>query len=399
MTPRTFPEGFRWGTATAAHQVEGGNANNDWWAWEQNPASGCAEPSGDAIDHYHRFDEDIRLLAQLGFNSYRFSVEWSRIEPEEGQFSTAALDHYRRMVASCRAHGLDAVVTLHHFTTPRWLTTQGGWAEPLAADRFVRFAERTAAHLGDLVARVATFNEPNIVATIGYLAGAFPPGERDADRRRQVNDVFLDAHRRAVPAIKAHVGAAPVGLTLAMSDYQAVADGDGGRLDEAEARVARIRRNMEDVYLEAARGDDFLGVQTYSRTRVGADGTLGPEDGHDVLVMGYEYYPESLAATIRRAWEVTEHTPLVVTENGIGTDDDTQRLRYLRTALEGVLDCLDAGIELAGYFCWSAFDNFEWSRGYEPRFGIIDVDRITQERIPKASARWLGEIARSNVLS
>lgn len=399
MTERSFPAGFRWGTATAAHQVEGGNWNNDWWAWEQDPSSGCAEPSGDAIDHYHRFDEDIRLLAQLGFNSYRFSVEWSRIEPEDGQFSTAALDHYRRMVASCRAHGLDAVVTLHHFTTPRWLAAQGAWAEPVAADRFVRFAERTAAHLGDLVTRVATFNEPNIVATLGYLAGVFPPGGRDVERRRWVNDVFLDAHRRAVPEIKAHVGDAPVGLTLAMSDYQAVADPDGGRLDEAEARVARIRRNMEDVYLEAARGDDFLGVQTYSRTRVGADGTLGPESGHDVLVMGYEYYPESLAATIRRAWEVTEHTPLVVTENGIGTDDDTQRLRYLRTALDGVLDCLDDGIDLAGYFCWSAFDNFEWSRGYVPRFGIIDVDRATQERIPKPSARWLGEVARTNVLS
>lgn len=399
MTERSFPAGFRWGTATAAHQVEGGNWNNDWWAWEQDPSSGCAEPSGDAIDHYHRFDEDIRLLAQLGFNSYRFSVEWSRIEPEDGQFSTAALDHYRRMVASCRAHGLDAVVTLHHFTTPRWLAAQGGWAEPRTADRFVRFAERTAAHLGDLVARVATFNEPNIVATLGHLAGVFPPGGRDVEQRRRVNDVFLDAHRRAVPEVKAHVGDAPVGLTLAMSDYQAVADPDGGRLDEAQARVARIRRNMEDVYLEGARGDDFLGVQTYSRTRVGADGTLGPEDGHDVLVMGYEYYPESLAATIRRAWEVTEHTPLVVTENGIGTDDDTQRLRYLRTALEGVLDCLDEGVDLAGYFCWSAFDNFEWSRGYVPRFGIIDVDRATQERIPKPSARWLGEVARSNVLS
>lgn len=398
-TTRSFPDGFRWGTATAAHQVEGGNWNNDWWAWEHDPASGCHEPSGDAIDHYHRFDDDIRLLAQLGFTSYRFSVEWSRIEPEDGQFSIAALDHYRRMVASCRAHGLEAVVTLHHFTTPRWLAGQGGWADPATAERFVRFADRTAAHLGDLVSCVATFNEPNIVATMGHLAGVFPPGHRDVAERRRVNDVLIAAHRRAVPVVKAHVGDVPVGLTLAMSDYQAVADPDGARLDEAVARVARIRTNMEDVYLQAARDDDFLGVQTYSRTRVGPDATLGPGEGMKVLAMGYELYPEALAATIRRAWEVAGQTPLVVTENGIGTDDDTERLDYLRRALEGVLDCLDEGIDVGGYFCWSAFDNFEWAHGYVPRFGIIDIDRSTLERIPKPSARWLGVVAAANALS
>lgn len=246
--------------------------------------------------------------------------------------------------------------------------------------------------------RWATFNEPNIVATMGHLAGVFPPGERDVAARRRANDVFLDAHRRAVPVVKGHADGRPVGLTLAMSDYQAVADPDGGRIAEAQARVDRIRTNMEDVFLEAARDDDFLGVQTYSRTRVGADGALGAEDGVDVLVMGYEYYPESLAATIRRAWSVTGGTPLVVTENGIGTDDDEQRRRYLRTALGGVLDCLDEGIDVGGYFCWSALDNFEWAFGYVPRFGIVDVDRATQERIPKPSARWLGDVARANAL-
>ena len=125
---RAFPEGFRWGTATAAHQVEGNNVNNDWWEWENRPGSVCVEPSGDACDHYHRYPEDIALLAALGFNSYRFSIEWSRIEPEEGRFSVAALDHYRRMVASCLEHGLDATVTFHHFTTPRWATADGGLA-------------------------------------------------------------------------------------------------------------------------------------------------------------------------------------------------------------------------------------------------------------------------------
>jgi beta-glucosidase len=400
MTPgRAFPEGFRWGTATAAHQVEGNNWNNDWWAWEHDPESPCREPSGDAIDHYHRFPEDMALLEQLGFNSYRFSVEWSRIEPEDGEFSRAALDHYRRMVTTCREHGLDAVVTLHHFSSPRWIADAGGWTEAATADRFVRFAERTAEHLGDLVTRVCTFNEPNIVTSMGYLAGVFPPGLSDRDLRHRANDVFIDAHRRSVPVIKAHVGDTPVGLTLAMSDYQAFPDADGGRLDQAEARLTHIRGGMEDGFLEAARDDDFMGVQTYSRTRVGPDATLGPEEGGRVLIMGYEFWPEALEATIRYAWEVTEQTPLLVTENGIGTDDDTERIEYLERALQGVLNCLDDGIDLAGYTCWSAFDNFEWVMGYGPRFGIIDVDRSTQERIVKPSARWLGEVARNNALS
>src|SRR5688572_10242780 len=145
-----FPDGFLWGTATAAHQVEGGNWNNDWWAWEHNPASPCVEPSGDAIDHYHRYGEDIALLAGLGFSTYRFSVEWSRIEPEQGEFSKAALDHYRRMCAACHEHGIAPIVTLHHFTTPRWVSHLGGWEEPDTADRFARFCARTTEALGDV---------------------------------------------------------------------------------------------------------------------------------------------------------------------------------------------------------------------------------------------------------
>src|SRR5918997_121839 len=197
-----FPDGFLWGTATAAHQVEGGNWNNDWWMWEHNPDSGCAEPSGDACDSYHRYGEDIALIAELGLDNYRFSLEWSRIEPEEGEFSRAALDHYRRVCAACHEAGIDPVVTYHHFTTPRWVAARGGWEDPATADRFARFAERAAAALGDLTTRACTINEPNMVATIGYLGGAFPPGVRDRARRRAVNAVFVDAHRKAYEAIK-----------------------------------------------------------------------------------------------------------------------------------------------------------------------------------------------------
>ena len=398
MTDRSFPSGFRWGTATAAHQVEGGNWNNDWWAWEHDPASPCVEPSGDACDQYHRYRDDIALLAELGFDSYRFSIEWSRIEPEDGEFSRAAIDHYRRVCGTCLEHGIDPVVTFHHFTTPRWLAAKGGWIEPATADAFARFCERAAGHLGDLIRRACTINEPNIVATIGYLAGAFPPGKQDRELRRRANDVFVDAHRKAVDAIRSGAGDVPVGLTLAMTDYQAV---DGGPPREAEASRAkrdRIRRSMEDVFLEACRGDDFIGVQTYTRGRIGPTGDVGPEPGVETTIMGYEFWPEALEATIRRAWEVTGQVPVLVTENGIAATDDERRIEYVRRALEGVLRCLDDGIEVQGYTYWSAFDNFEWAEGYRPTFGIIAVDRETQERTPKPSARWLGQVAQANTL-
>jgi beta-glucosidase len=399
LAERHFPEGFTWGTATAAHQVEGGNWNNDWWAWEHNPDADCEEPSGDACDQYHRYRDDIALLADIGLDNYRFSIEWSRIEPEDGEFSRAALEHYRRVCAACLEHGVDPVVTFHHFTTPRWLADLGGWESDIAADRFARFCERATAHLGDLVARSCTINEPNIVAFIGYRLGFFPPGVADADRFRVVRDHFIDAHRKAYDAIKAGPGDGPVGLTLSMADFQAVGDGTAEGDAAAEANRDRARRAMEDRYLEQVRGDDFIGVQTYTRDRIGVDGQpLGPEDGVEVTEMNYEFWPEALGATIARAWEVTEHVPVIVTENGYSGPDDTRRIEYVRRALHSVLDCLDDGIDVGGYTYWSLLDNFEWAYGYRPKFGLVAVDRATQERTLKPSARYLGGIAQANVL-
>ncbi|MGH9015985.1 MAG: glycoside hydrolase family 1 protein [Acidimicrobiia bacterium] len=385
-----FPDGFVWGTATAAHQVEGGNWNNDWWMWEHNPDSPCVEPSGDACDHFWRYPDDIALLADLGFGAYRFSLEWSRIEPEEGEFSRNAIDHYHRMIACCRAHGLVPVVTYHHFTTPRWAVVgTARWEDPVTAERFARFCERAAGHLGEDVGIHCTINEPNIVALMGHYLGVFPPGKRDLDAYQRANDTIIRAHRLAYDAIKAGPGDAPVGLTLSMQDFQAVPGG--------EAAMHDARHRMEDVFLEAARGDDYLGAQMYSRLRFGPDGILGPEEGVRTTLMGYEFWPQSLEATVRRAAEIAQ-VPIYVTENGIGTDDDSQRIEYVTEALRGLRRCLDDGIDVRGYFCWSAMDNFEWALGYKPTFGLIAVDRETQERTPKPSARWLGDIARTNRL-
>jgi len=385
-----FPDGFLWGTATAAHQTEGGNWNNDWWAWEHAPDTPCVEPSGDATDHFWRYPGDLDLLAELGFEAYRFSLEWSRIEPEEGEFSTAALDHYSRMLDACLARDLVPVVTFHHFTSPRWVAADGGWTEPRTAERFTRFCERAVARLGDRIGIGCTINEPNVVSLIGWMIGAFPPGHnRDLEGYAKANDVLLDAHRRSYDVLKAGPGDFPLGLTLSMSDW---ADEDGD-----EARIDEYRKVHEDFFLEGVRGDDYLGVQAYSRTRVGAEGVLGPEPGIDVLPMGYEYWPNAVAASIRHAAEVAQ-TPLYVTENGIGTDDDDQRIRYLRDSLTGVARTIDEGYDVRGFFHWSLMDNFEWAFGYMMRFGLLAVDRESQARTVKPSGRWLSQVVTSNEL-
>jgi beta-glucosidase len=387
-----FPDGFEWGVATAAHQIEGGNWNNDWWAFEHAEGTPCAEPSGDACDSYHRYEEDADLVASLGFGSYRFSVEWSRIEPEDGEISRAALDHYRRCCGALRERGVAPVVTFHHFTTPRWLAREGGWERPETARRFARFCETTAGALSGLMAQACTINEPNIVTWCGWLLGIFPPGKQaDRDGRDRAAAAMIEAHRLAVDAVRSAAPGVPVGLTLSMSEYVAV---DGG-----EERLRRIRRRMEDVFLEATEGDDFVGVQTYSRSRIGPDGRVGPEEGVPVLPMGYELWPRALEATLRRASEVTGgRVPLRVTENGIGTDDDAQRIGFVREALAGVLRAIRDGIDVRGYTYWSLLDNFEWALGYGPRFGLVSVDRRTFRRTPKPSAGALGLIARTNRL-
>jgi len=407
----TFPKGFLWGTAGAAHQIEGNNVNSDWWVLEHTPGSPCTEPAGDACDSYHHYPDDIALIASLGFNTYRFSVEWARIEPEQGEFSYAELEHYRRMVAKCHEYKLMPIVTYHHFTSPRWFAAKGGWEVLANADYFVRYCEKVTAHLGDLIGAACTLNEPNVGFVIQYR-GYMPPDEEIVRanyravaakalgselfsafphcHQQRARDTFLRAHEGAVKAIKSGPGSFPVGLTLAMQDHQAVPGG--------EAMRDKARREIDDPFLELAKTDDYIGVQTYTRVRYDANGSLPLTPEMERTQMGYEFYPEALEGTIRYAAQFTGR-PVIVTENGVGTEDDTRRVEYVRRALRGVQRCLQDGIEVRGYCYWSIFDNFEWARGYGPKFGLVAVDRVTQVRTPKPSAEWLGKIARANVLA
>jgi beta-glucosidase len=411
-----FPKNFWWGTATASHQVEGGNVYNDIWLMEHTPGTGFVESSGDAVDHYHRYPEDIALLASLGFNMYRFSLEWSRIEPEEGEFNLSELEHYRRMLIACHAHGITPMVTYHHFSSPRWLMRHGGWSGEKTPELFARFCERSARHLGDLTGAACTLNEINI-ATLFSVLNMFRPAHADAERdgqrtpdwmaaaERSLNvspqqfapfmfaagpkaiEIVQKAHRRGVEAIKSGPGTYPVGVTLALMDIQA---GPGG-----EEVAGRVRYDVNESYLEAARGDDFVGVQTYSRFRFGPQGMLSPE--MEVTQMGYEFFPEALEATIRQAARVAG-VPVIVTENGVAGDDDARRVEFIQRAVKSVANCLKDGVDVRGYTYWSAFDNFEWMQGYQMKFGLIGVDRQTQVRTVKPSASWLGALAKSGLL-
>ncbi len=398
-----FPEGFLFGASVGAYQVEGGNTNTDWWWWEHQEGTPCIEPSGDACDFYHRYAEDIAMLAEFGLDTFRFGIEWARVEPAEGEFSAAELDHYRQMLAACHEHGVTPVLTFHHFTLPIWLHHQGGFTSPKFPDLFARYCDRAASRLGDLIGWACTINEPQGLGLSGYVLGINPPGHRgDLDGARRAGEHLLEAHRRAAPAIRAHTKA-PVGVTLALPDLQ-YEDGatPGDSIFEVESRI-------NDQFLDAARDDDFIGVQTYTRIRIGPEGPRSPgadgtaisrelKETEQTTQMGYEFYPQALGGAIRRAWRSTGGIPLLVTENGVATVRDQRRITYMDVALREVLASLDEGVDVRGYIHWSLLDNFEWAFGYGPRFGLISFDRQNFERHPKPSARWLGSVARTREL-
>ncbi|HWC14836.1 MAG TPA: family 1 glycosylhydrolase [Actinomycetota bacterium] len=375
-----FPDRFLWGAATSAHQVEG-NQDNDWTQWEKTGA--CVEVSGDACDHYNRYEEDIALLAGLGLNSFRFSIEWSRIEPRPNDFSEEAIAHYSDVLTACHEHDLVTAVSFHHFTNPRWVADGGGWENPRVAELFARFCEHTARSLGSDIDLVVTINEPNMPPLLGYADAVFPPGKRDPEARMAATHNFIAAHEAARDVIHEHTDA-PVGIAVAMADWHLVEGGD--------AELGQIRSLREDVFLASARSDDYIGVNTYTRHRVGPDGFMDVEDGVELTAMGYEFYPSAVGATVRRAAELTER-PVIVTEVGIGTNDDTRREAFIEAAIHEIDQCVSDGIDMRGFYYWSALDNFEWHHGYGPKFGLVAVDRDTQKRTVKRSGRFLGDIA------
>jgi beta-glucosidase len=387
MTDRddSFPREFLWGTATSAYQIEGGNTNSDWWRYERAPGTRAVEPCGDACDSWHRYEEDLDLVHSLGLNAYRFSIEWSRVEPSRGTISTEALDHYRAVIEACLARDVVPVVTLHHFTLPQWVADEGGFEGPDIVSYMANYASVISTVLGEGIGVACTINEPNIVTLFGYLNGLFPPQVASWERFVRANETMRSCHAAMRDVLKEGPGSFPVGLPLSMQEYEA--------LPGFERRTESFRAEMEDKYLEAVRDDDYVGVQCYTKILIGGDGAVDHPEG-ETTDMGYLYWPQCVEYTVRRAIQIAG-IPVIVTENGIGTADDLQRIRYLGDALAGLHSLLDDGLDVRGYFQWSLLDNFEWALGFRPRFGIVEVDRATFARTPKPSATWYANAARN----
>jgi len=381
-----FPEGFLWGAATAAHQIEGNNTHSDWWDAEQSGR--LPHASGVACDSWNRWRDDIRLLSEIGLNAYRLSVEWARIEPSPGEFDQDALDTYRAQLEALREAGIEPLVTLHHFTNPQWLAERGGWANPNVVPRFIDYAARVVDHLKDLVRWWVTINEPSILALKSYIDGSWPPQERMHLRNyvrllRHATRAHFRAHRlihRATPE-------AMVSMAFAIWPMQALRP--WSPIDRTMAVLGDwlwqgrvIRRSMPAL--------DWIGVNYYSRTLVGwpwpANGSAGSRERTD---FGWEIYPEGLYAVLRRVGRFGK--PVVITENGISDADDDQRPAYIRAHVQQMQRAVEAGVDLRGYMHWSLLDNFEWAEGYEQHFGLA-----TRERVLRHSAQLYGTIARAN---
>jgi beta-glucosidase len=413
---RVFPYGFLWGSAISAHQSEGNNTNSDWWEHELAPGTTAVDPSGRACDSYRRFSEDWRLVADSGQNAVRFSIEWARIEPSPGVFSTAELDHYREVIGTARDLGLTTFVTLHHFTNPIWFARRGGWTADDAVQLFTRYAAKVVDALGDLLHVVNTINEPQIVAAVGHAMGYFPPRMTDLAVAHRVTANLIKAHAVTSHTVKEKTSA-QVGIPLSVMDFVPASESEE---DQEFCRL--VHHFMVGVYLEALRtgwirglmtpdeeahglvgSDDFVGVQYYTRIAVrpgplGPAGALisAPQPGKRVTQMGWVWHPPGLGRVLDEV--ATTGLPVHITENGIATENDEERIEYVRLHLEQVHEAISRGVDVRGYFYWSILDNFEWNEGYRPKFGLVAVDRQTMERRPKPSLSWYGGIARANRL-
>ncbi|WP_338176317.1 glycoside hydrolase family 1 protein [Candidatus Dormiibacter inghamiae] len=405
---RGFPEGFLWGCATAAHQVEGGNHNNDWWEFEQRGGIRTGDSSDPACDHYHRFAGDFRQLRQLGQNAHRLSIEWSRVEPAPGEFDLSQLRHYRDVLSELREQGLSPMVTLHHFTSPLWFTCRGGWAAAGSPAAWLPFVRRVAEELGHLVSFWCTLNEPLIYAYMGWLDGEFPPGRRGDWRGTfRVLANLRRAHEEAYRALHRITPQVPVGI--ANHRWPLLPHNPKRRLDRLAARVGDrlmtswpVGRGRLQRVVEAP--SDFLGVNHYSRElvrftlrRTGqgfVDRSVPP--GLPLSDFGWAVEPDWLREALLELKPLGK--PVYITENGIASVNDEPRQSFLPASLAKAWEAIQAGVDLRGYFHWTSLDNFEWARGYSMRFGLIGVDPETQVRTVKPSAELYARIARANAL-
>jgi len=423
---RLFPQGFRWGTATSAHQVEGGNQWNDWWRFERQPGAILGgEPSGAACRHYEFFDRDFALAEADGHNAHRLSIEWSRIAPEPGRIAPEAVVHYHQVFASLRRHGLTPLVTLHHFTLPVWIADRGGWEARETVDRFCDFARFCAREYGGEVDWWCTVNEPEVLAFRGWSEGLWPPRKRDDGLALEVLANLLEAHGRAYRILHeedrwdadgdgrpAMVGFAKHCPQFAADRTWFPLDGLRARFEDAVFNEAVIRAPVTgDIRLsipgarpvrrsvpELRESLDYFGLNYYTRWKVRATGAEPhvARKGAPLTDLGWEIHPRGLEEAAVRVGKLGR--PVLVLENGFADAADAFRPRALVESLLHLGRAIDRGANVIGYFHWSLLDNFEWADGYRARFGLYRVD-FTDPARPRhrtLSADIYARIARTN---
>ncbi len=423
-----FPKGFIWGTSVCSHQAEGHNTHSDWWTWEKLGKIDDGSVSGPAADMLNRYPEDFKLMEKLGYNAFRLSVEWARIEPRQGEYSEEALLHYENVLKEMRKRKLKVCLTLYHWVLPQWVSALGGWTNPKSVEWFGGFSRKVVERLYDYVDIWVTLNEPTAPAFAGYLAGVFPPEKKDLFLTARVFRNLLKAHVVSHDAIRDAASARglerpPVGIAMAIAYFEP--KDPSNPFDKKLHEFFRFAHN--EAFLDAIHNGrvpvpfgvndeipglkgshTFVGVNYYTRFRIDLTNVLKglPKNLEDMLYlpegselteMGYEVYPPGFYNVLS---EMSKYgVPMYITENGVSDGTDVQRPGHILRHLKQVHRAIGDGMDIRGYFHWSYVDNFEWKHGYSKRFGLVALEPGTLNRLPRKSAYLYGEIAKSGKIS
>ncbi|MCU0666466.1 MAG: glycoside hydrolase family 1 protein [Candidatus Omnitrophica bacterium] len=402
-----FPEGFLWGASCSSYQVEGNNNNSDWREWEIKSGK---QRSGDACKHYQLYEKDFEIARSLNHNAHRLSLEWARIQPTADEFSSEEIKHYAQVLDALKKRGIKPVVTLHHFTNPLWFAAIGGWLCPKSAEYFAKYVHYVVEHLGEKVCYWVTINEPLVYSYHSFAVGAWPPQEKSFSKARQVENNFALAHQMAYRVIhdfykKNNLPSAMVSIA---HNIQAFVPCPGKMINAVASFIRDKYYNYSFLNrLFRAKTLDYIGINYYTRQLVEMKGWLFRNLVLDVCTqnhsrlpknyMGWDIYPQGLLSLLCGMKKY--NLPIVILENGVCLEDDTLRWEFIRSHLEQVLEAIKQGAKVKGYFYWSLLDNFEWDKGFAPRFGLVKVDYNTFEREIRPSALKYALVCKENCLS
>lgn len=412
---RKFPNGFLWGAATASHQVEGG-ATNDWSEWEKMNATRLAHEaaskfghlpgwtekfgaeasrpgnyiSGIACDHYRRYEEDFDIAKSLYHTAHRFSIEWSRIEPEEGTWDEQEIVHYQNVIHALRARNIEPFVTLSHWTLPLWLAKEGGLLAPRFPEYFARYTEKVAQAFGSDVKFWITINEPDVVTGHAYLKAQWPPQEKSFLKYLRANFALINAHKKAYILIKKNFPNAKIGIAKHQLSFEL---GTNTVLNRFLKKFAHYFWNK--WFLNRIKDhQDFIGLNHYNRNVINNGFYKNPNER--LTDFGWEFSPESIYQALIELKPYGKS--IYITENGLADRDDTLRKEFLTRTLTAVHRAIEDGTDVRGYLYWSLLDNFEWDKGFWPCFGLVEVDRKTLERKIRPSAKYYANICKENAV-